>query len=161
MKKAVVAGFLALAVLLIAVVPTQAQLGVGIKIPPLIPPSLFGAYWLAEDQLIEVSGGLQSVAGFSSISIGVNYKQYLSALDAGNVVLTPFLGGGAGITLASSNVLGQASSFMSIGVAALAGVELPFPSMPISMFAEFSPVVVITPVFGFAIGGSIGARFDF
>mgnify|MGYP002624606564 CR=1 FL=1 len=161
MKKFFVAGIVVLCALMAAGVETEAQLGVGAKVPPLIMPNFFVAYDLTDVQMIELMGTIQSVQFASSITVGATLKQFLNVLDIESVPLRPFLGGGATITLATVNVVGQSSSSMAIALSALAGVEYAIGDTSLSASLEFIPSVVLSPIFGFHIGGAIGVRFDF
>jgi hypothetical protein len=161
MKKLTVVAILVFSILVISSASSQAQLGAGVKIPPLVPPNVFVSYWISDSQLLEASASFQLAEFVSAISIAALVKYYIAPVDAGNVILTPFFGGGGAITFASVSALGTSTSSLGLAVFGLAGVELPIPNTPLFAFAELGLGVSILPVIGFAPFPGVGVRFEF
>ena len=162
MKKFFVGGIVVLAVLTVGIFEAQAQMGVGVKVPPLVLPNVFVAFPLSENQLAELTGSIQLNQFVSAIMVGANLKQYFRDLFNNEAVpLTPFFGAGGTLTFASVSGVGSGASAMAIGAHGILGVEYGIPDTRLHAFLEFIPGIIITPVFGFGIGGAVGVRLDF
>ncbi len=154
MKRALIALALGLALWGALAAPAQAQLGVGVKVPPLIPPHAFASLGLSEALRMEASVMLAG-GGFGANAL---LKLYLGELDLGGLALYPFAG--AGGAFFTGSVLGFSFSVMS--ATALAGMEYRLPDTPFALFGELGASLWLSGAgMGFGVGGSVGARFDF
>lgn len=156
------AGVFVVALIVVGMTATaHAQLGVGIKIPPLILPQAFVSYQMSENLLIEATATLSGLGVASALGAGAVAKLYFDPLELGDFMLKPFAGAGANLTIVSVNVLGVSSTTLAIAANGVGGIEYSIPDTPFSVFAELGLGAIVSPVFGVAFGGGIGARFDF
>jgi hypothetical protein len=164
MKK-LLGSFVAFGLLLaIVATPVQAQIGVGIKIPPLILPQVYVSFWLNEEAtlLMELGGSLSIFGSASSISVAGMAKLFLDTMSIADINLHPFLSGGVGVAIASFSVpgLGGSSTLLLSGSGG-GGMEYRLDDFPLALFVEASVGLTVVPIFAFGVGGAIGARFEF
>lgn len=161
MKKLLVA--FAVCVMIGAAIAPQAnaQLGVGVKVPPLVLPNLFLSYQLDEHTLLEAMAALHLSTGVSGISGGLVAKLYMDPWMLGEIALEPFLGAGAGVAIISVGLFGTTTTVFGVGVSGLGGLEYTFADTPFSVFAEIGLSVSVLPSIGFGALVDLGIRFDF
>lgn len=139
----------------------SAQLGVGAKVPPLIPPSVFLSYQLDERTLLEAMAALHLETGVSGVSGLLIAKLYMDPWMLGDIALEPFLGAGVQAAIISVALFGASTTVFGVGVGGLGGLEYSIPDTPFSVFAEVGLAVSILPSIGFSPLVDLGVRFDF
>lgn len=161
MQKSLAGVFMVVLIVVGMTATAHAQLGVGIKIPPLILPQAFVSYQMSDNLLIEATATLSGLGAASALGAGAVAKLYFDPLDLGDIMLRPFAGAGANLTIVSVNVLGVSSTSLAIAANGLGGIEYSIPDSPFSIFAELGLGAFVSPAFGIWFHSGIGARFDF
>lgn len=72
----------------------QAQVGVGLKVPPLVLPNFFVSYWAGDNLLLEGAATLSVFGEASSISAGANAKLFFDAVQIAELAFWPYVGAG-------------------------------------------------------------------
>jgi hypothetical protein len=162
--------------------PQGRQLGIGIQLGA--PTALTIAYMVTPNQGIHagIGAGLPWYWGGPSISLFADYVWHPHVLATGDVFkLSWFVGGGVwggfaplrffdfgyvGLGNPSVNLWGfyyaPFPSFgTSIGARVPLGVNLALAQLPIEIYAELVPSMLLFPAIGLGLGGTVGGRFYF
>ncbi len=150
-----------------SVSPQGKQFGLGVQIGA--PTALTLKYFVTGDQALV--GGLGVGIGWDpSISLHVDYVWHPSILASlGWGSFSWFIGGGGWLSLSDGNrrwggiypVYGYTSSPIAVGARLPIGLDLAFSQVPIEVYLEADPILMIFPRIGFGIGATLGGRFYF
>lgn len=140
-------------------ISVQAQLGVGVKVPPWMPSIAYVSYMLSEHQMLEGSVLLQSWGSDSLIRVSGSGKLFLDAVELGTLTVHPFLGAGVSIGRLSMSILGQTASVMVLSINVLVGMEYRIPNSPVSLLGEIGHGISLSPP-GVGMGGALGLRYE-
>lgn len=159
MTRYLLCSILTFAILVAGDMGAQAQLMVGAKTPPLIPPTFLVSYMPSETQMLELDIAYQSSRQSSIWTVGVSGKLFLDPVEVVLLSIAPFLGVGVSIALISVHVLGQTSSIMAISVNVLIGAEHRISEFPVDIFAEIRNSISLS-LPGVGVAGALGVRLE-
>lgn len=149
--------------------PQGRTLGVGLQLG--YPTSLTVKYMVQPDQgLVGGIGGLSAFAySDPALTLHVDYLYHPTVLTSGEAFIVTWFIGGGGQIIVNNNPSQRAffpdlpyyRSPTQLWLAARLpiGVALAMKQVPLEIYLEADPSVLVFPSLGFGIGASIGARF--
>lgn len=138
---------------------TQAHVGVGVRVPPLIPPALLLSYTVSQASRLELDIAYQGAGSSTTLGLGASGK--ILAERIGSLSVAPFLGVGARVALVSLRIQGQTVSVMIFGVDVAFGLEAPIPTLArYAIFGELKYSLALMPTLSLTIGVAFGMRWD-
>lgn len=146
--------------------PQGRQFGLGLQVGA--PTALTIKYMVAPDQGLVAGLGV-GIGWDPSISLHVDYLWHPSILASlGWGTLSWYVGGGGWLSLSDDRGwggawlgYGYARSPFALGARLPLGVDLAFSSVPIELYLEADPTLIIFPRLGLGIGATLGGRFYF
>lgn len=140
-----VAAIIALA--LGAVAPATAQTSIGIILGE--PSGLSGKQWIGDNASLDLAIAWSFLGG-GSIYAHLDYQQHFDDLDIDEGDLLWFFGAGPKISIGQDVIL---------GVRVPVGLVYHFSDVPLEVFLEVAPAVLLFPAFTIDAGGGIGIRY--
>lgn len=142
----VIAAALALAVS--AVTPAQTSVGVMVG----EPTGLSAKQWLGQSTAVDLAVAW-SFAGAGAFYVHLDYQQHFAITDVRPGSLSAFVGAGGKISI-------RADEFR-LGARIPLGLYYAFDTVPLEVFLEIAPGLMIFPATTFDAGGGIGIRYRF
>ena len=137
--------------------PRPIRQGFGLGVILGEPMGLTGKFFISRHHGLQFHAAWDFTDSAFDLIVDYAYHADLFVLDTATVELPLYFGGG----LKLGNEVGQVTARVFLGIRAVIGVAAQFTELPLEVFAEFAPVLRVTPVTGFDVDGGAGVRYYF